>query len=68
MSTSIVIERAELMRLRDYAQWRDSIDALKLIDQILARDNEKTAEISGANLRPDYIDQHPAARGRRFTP
>lgn len=64
----ILVEIADLMRLREYAQWRDSIDALKLIDEILARDNAKTAEVLGVNLRPDYIDEHPSARGRRFTP
>lgn len=32
-----IVSVAELKRLRKYAQFHDSIDALKLIDQILKR-------------------------------
>lgn len=57
---SIPVEREELLRLRKYAEFRDGIDAIALIDQILARDNAKTAEVL-------WEDQNPATRGRRFT-
>lgn len=46
----IEVTKRELERLREYAQWRDSIDALKLIDELLRRER-------------DYIDEHPATRG-----
>lgn len=42
---TVPVREEELKRLRFYAQWHDSQDALKLIDEILARKPQEAQRI-----------------------